>query len=38
MNEPVFTKLFSDLNLRIASTRTNLKDTFIEALIWAKKY
>lgn len=38
MNESSFTKLLLDLDLRIWSTRTNIKDTFIQAMIWAKKY
>lgn len=38
MNENSFTKLFLDLDLRIWSTRTNIKDTFIQAMIGSKKY
>ena len=38
MNEWSLTKLLLDLDLRIGSTRTNIKDTFIQTMIWSKDY
>ena len=38
MNESSFAKLLLDLDFRIWSTRTNIKDTFIETMICSKRY
>ena len=38
MNESSLAQLLLSLDLRIASTRTNLKDTFIQTMVGAKKY
>jgi len=38
MNEGSLTNLLLDLDLRIWSTRTNIKNTFIQTMIWSKKY
>lgn len=38
LNEPQFAQMFLDLDLRIASMRTNTKNTFIEMLLSPKKY
>ena len=38
MNESTLTALLLWLDFRVASTRTNLKNTFIQSMIWAKRY
>ncbi len=38
LNESQFSQMFLDLDLRIASMRTNKKNTFIEMLLSPKKY
>lgn len=38
IDETTFSKLFLDLDLRIANLRTNESNTYIQALVWPKKF